>query len=57
MSSAKSPERWLLPPAFFDLSVTWGHTWVIAKQALTYAPPFAAFVSAARCVQNREMMN
>jgi len=48
MPAAKSPERWLLPLALFVLSVTWGYTWVIAKQALTYAPPFA--FAAERCV-------
>jgi drug/metabolite transporter (DMT)-like permease len=41
MSSAQSRERWLLPLGLFILSVTWGYTWVLAKQALTYAPPFA----------------
>jgi drug/metabolite transporter (DMT)-like permease len=41
MSSDNSRERWLLPLGLFILSVTWGYTWVIAKQALTYAPPFA----------------
>jgi len=48
MSFSKSSERWLLPLALFTLSVTWGYTWVIAKQALTYAPPFA--FAAERCV-------
>jgi drug/metabolite transporter (DMT)-like permease len=38
----------LLPPlALILLSVTWGYTWVLAKEALSYAPPFA-FV-AERC--------
>ncbi|WP_223293806.1 DMT family transporter [Sideroxydans lithotrophicus] len=32
----------------FVLSVTWGYTWVVAKQALAYAPPFA--FAAERCV-------
>ena len=41
MSSAQSRERWLLPLGLFILSVTWGYTWVLAKQALDYAPPFA----------------
>lgn len=40
--------RWLLPLALFVLSITWGYTWVLAKQALTYAPPFA--FAAERCV-------
>jgi drug/metabolite transporter (DMT)-like permease len=30
------------------LSITWGYTWVLAKQALAYAPPFA--FAAERCV-------
>ncbi|HEY0664880.1 MAG TPA: EamA family transporter [Gallionella sp.] len=38
---APSRERWLLPLGLFILSVTWGYTWVLAKQALEYAPPFA----------------
>jgi drug/metabolite transporter (DMT)-like permease len=41
MSSNSSRERWLLPLGLFILSSTWGYTWVVAKQALTYAPPFA----------------
>lgn len=41
MSSAQSRDRWLLPLGLFILSVTWGYTWVLAKQALDYAPPFA----------------
>ncbi len=40
--------RFLLPIALILLSVTWGYTWVLAKEALSYAPPFA-FV-AERCV-------
>lgn len=40
--------RWLLPLALFVLSVTWGYTWVVVKQALAYAPPFA--FAAERCV-------
>jgi drug/metabolite transporter (DMT)-like permease len=48
MSFFKSRERWLLPLALFVLSVTWGYTWVLAKQALTYAPPFT--FAAERCV-------
>jgi drug/metabolite transporter (DMT)-like permease len=43
-----SRERWLLPLGLFILSVTWGYTWVLAKQALDYAPPFA--FAAERCV-------
>ena len=30
-----------MPLALVVLSVTWGYTWVLAKQALAYAPPFA----------------
>jgi drug/metabolite transporter (DMT)-like permease len=48
MSSTSPRERWLLPLALFVLSLTWGYTWVIAKQALTYAPPFA--FAAERCI-------
>ena len=40
--------RWLLPLALFILSITWGYTWVLAKQALSFAPPFA--FAAERCV-------
>jgi drug/metabolite transporter (DMT)-like permease len=40
--------RWLLPLGLFVLSVTWGYTWVLAKQALGFAPPFA--FAAERCV-------
>ncbi len=40
--------RWLLPLALFVLSITWGYTWVLAKQALNFAPPFA--FAAERCV-------
>lgn len=43
-----SLSRFLLPLALFILSVTWGYTWVLAKQALSYAPPFA--FAAERCV-------
>src|ERR1019366_3344575 len=41
MSSTFPRDRWLLPLGLFILSVTWGYTWVLAKQALDYAPPFA----------------
>lgn len=34
-------DRWLLPLGLFILSVTWGYAWVLSKQALDYAPPFA----------------
>jgi len=41
MSPPSSRDRWLLPLGLLFLSVTWGYTWVIAKQALDYAAPFA----------------
>jgi drug/metabolite transporter (DMT)-like permease len=40
--------RWLLPLALAVLTLIWGYSWVLVKQALAYAPPFA-FV-AERCV-------
>lgn len=43
-----SSRRWLPPLALFVLSLTWGYTWVLAKQGLEYAPPFA--FAAERCV-------
>ena len=48
MPLSSSSARWLLPLALFILSVTWGYTWVLAKQALAYSPPFA--FAAERCV-------
>lgn len=48
MSTKSSRDRWLLPLGLFILSVTWGYTWVLAKQALEYAPPFA--FAAERCL-------
>lgn len=39
MPSSRS--RWLLPLGLFILSVTWGYAWILSKQALSYAPPFA----------------
>ncbi|HTN94972.1 MAG TPA: EamA family transporter [Gallionella sp.] len=48
MSTASSRKNWQLPLALLVLSLTWGYTWVIAKQALSYAPPFA--FAAERCV-------
>jgi len=48
MSTNTSRDRWLLPLGLFILSVTWGYTWVLAKQALEYAPPFA--FAAERCL-------
>jgi drug/metabolite transporter (DMT)-like permease len=41
MSTSLSRTRWLMPLALVVLSLTWGYTWVLAKQALAYAPPFA----------------
>ena len=40
--------RWLPAIALAVLSLTWGYTWVLAKQGLHYAPPFA--FAAERCV-------
>lgn len=40
--------RWLPLIALAVLSLTWGYTWVLAKQGLVYAPPFA--FAAERCV-------
>lgn len=40
--------RWLMPLALFALTLIWGYSWVLVKQALAYAPPFS-FV-AQRCV-------
>jgi len=40
--------RWLPVVALTVLSTMWGYTWVLAKQALAYAPPFA--FAAERCV-------
>ena len=43
-----SYRRWLPAIALAVLSLTWGYTWVLAKQGLQYAPPFA--FAAERCV-------
>ncbi|HEY3432258.1 MAG TPA: EamA family transporter [Rhodocyclaceae bacterium] len=40
--------RYLPALALTVLSLTWGYTWVVAKQALTFAPPFA--FAAERCI-------
>lgn len=40
--------QWLPAIALAVLSLTWGYTWVLAKQGLVYAPPFA--FAAERCV-------
>jgi drug/metabolite transporter (DMT)-like permease len=47
MPFSSSSARWLLPLALFVLTVIWGYSWVMAKQALAYAPPFA--FAAERC--------
>jgi len=39
---------WLPVVALVVLSTMWGYTWVLAKQALEYAPPFA--FAAERCI-------
>jgi drug/metabolite transporter (DMT)-like permease len=43
----RSPS-WFPPVALMILSVIWGYTWILAKQALGYSPPFA--FAAERCV-------
>ena len=48
MSDSPSRERWLWPLALLVLSLIWGYSWVFAKQALDYAPPFA--FAAGRCI-------
>lgn len=40
--------RYLPALALAVLSLTWGYTWVVAKQALAFAPPFA--FAAERCI-------
>ena len=40
--------HWLPALALVVLSLTWGYTWVIAKQGLAYAPPFV--FAAERCL-------
>jgi drug/metabolite transporter (DMT)-like permease len=40
--------RWLPPIALFVLTLVWGYAWILAKQGLAYAPPFA--FAAERCV-------
>jgi len=47
MPASPRTSRWLLPLGLATLTLIWGYSWVLAKQALAYAPPFA-FV-AARC--------
>lgn len=41
-------QRWLPVLAILVLSSIWGYTWVVAKQGLQYAPPFA--FAAERCI-------
>jgi drug/metabolite transporter (DMT)-like permease len=46
-----SSGRWLpllAPLALLVLTLVWGYTWVVAKQGLAYAPPFA--FAAERCI-------
>ncbi len=43
-----SASRWGPVIALVVLSLIWGYTWVLAKQGLAYAPPFA--FAAERCV-------
>lgn len=40
--------RWLPLIALVVLTLVWGYTWVVAKQGLAYAPPFA--FAAERCI-------
>ena len=40
MGAAKRGQGWSLL-ALAVLSLVWGYTWVLAKQGLAYAPPFA----------------
>lgn len=46
--TSPSANRWLPLIALVVLSLIWGYTWVLAKQGLAYAPPFA--FAAERCV-------
>lgn len=48
MIPASSLARWLPVLALIVLSCTWGYTWVLLKQGLAYASPFA--LAAQRCV-------
>ncbi len=41
MSVSFSLGRWLLPSALAALTLIWGYSWVLVKEALAYAPPFA----------------
>ena len=46
--TSSSASRWGPVIALIVLSLIWGYTWVLAKQGLAYAPPFA--FAAERCV-------
>lgn len=41
MPQPSSRNRWLLPLALVALTLIWGYSWVLAKQALAYAAPFS----------------
>ncbi len=41
MSPPSSAIRWLPALALVALTLIWGYSWVLTKQALAYAPPFA----------------
>ncbi len=43
----KTSARWLLLLGLCTLTLIWGYSWILAKQALVYAPPFA--FAAERC--------
>lgn len=46
--TSRSANRWGPLIALIALSLIWGYTWVLAKQGLAYAPPFA--FAAERCI-------
>src|SRR3569623_924015 len=48
LMTSRSTHRWSPAIALVVLSLIWGYTWVLAKQGLAYAPPFA--FAAERCV-------
>lgn len=48
MPFSSTSARWVLPLALAALAILWGYSWVLAKQALVYAPPFA--FAAERCI-------
>jgi drug/metabolite transporter (DMT)-like permease len=41
MTTSFTIQRWIPAMALFLLTITWGYTWVLSKQALAFAPPFA----------------